>query len=687
MTSEAEQAKQQHPSHHHHHHHHPRRVFVLRRYLLLRILLRPSLWTCLISILAYWDDQALHGSYVYDDAGSLKNNPVVTGDAPWTEAATRDFWGTDMKEPQSHKSFRPLTTLSFRLNWVISEHYLGTNGTDDHTYGFHLVNVALHGINTGLVTEAAAFVFGNSDAAEATSSSLLTGLLFALHPVHAEAVSNMTSRGELLMTLFFLLAFLSFAAYLPRNNNNNNNNNNNTRNKPSIFFLYVIPWLCMTLSLFSKEQGAITLISLVIYDFLTNHSSVKEYLIKLKLRDKEAEAFLRRTLILAVQTILVAGLRYWLNGESSPDFIYDQNPAGFSEDRFTRVFSVNWVYCLYIWDALYPRYLCPDWSGLSIDLIQDKSDPRVPYVLALWAFAAGCVASLVLGLPSSTATKRQQRIRRIVLLAFFSFTFSPFLLSSNLLVVVGLMKADRVIYLPLMGFCLLESLLFESVAYRTDASEEQPLSVKDKSSIATTTATTTSCLPETRISWWGYLLVLVQLFFFSTKVHERNVAWSHSLNLWMSAYEINRKSHHTMYNCGYELSLKRRYEEAEQVLRPLADPRVDGPGNSFVYAMVLFNLDRCDEALDLIDDALDRVQELRKIGGLRNSEEKLRRNESNLYVAKAYCTRDTVEAGKWMYEAVQIDMTNRYAVEQAQEMVKKVQAAQKMMEYRMQQGI
>eukprot|EP00545_Synedropsis_sp_CCMP1620_P006216 CAMPEP_0119025386 /NCGR_PEP_ID=MMETSP1176-20130426/33652_1 /TAXON_ID=265551 /ORGANISM="Synedropsis recta cf, Strain CCMP1620" /LENGTH=77 /DNA_ID=CAMNT_0006980919 /DNA_START=62 /DNA_END=292 /DNA_ORIENTATION=+ len=42
----------------------------------------------------------------------------------------------------------------------------------------------------------------------------MTGLLFGLHPVHAEAVSNVTSRGEMLMSLFMLLAFLSFATHV-----------------------------------------------------------------------------------------------------------------------------------------------------------------------------------------------------------------------------------------------------------------------------------------------------------------------------------------------------------------------------------------------------------------------------------------------------------------------------------------
>lgn len=83
---------------------------------LLRFLRRPSLYIALLSILAYWDDTALHGSFVYDDAGSIHKNVVVNGSVPWTQVFQRDFWGTPMKDVQSHKSFRPLTTLSFRLN-------------------------------------------------------------------------------------------------------------------------------------------------------------------------------------------------------------------------------------------------------------------------------------------------------------------------------------------------------------------------------------------------------------------------------------------------------------------------------------------------------------------------------------------------------------------------------------------
>lgn len=44
----------------------PLMVFVR---ILKRIISRPSLWTGIVALIAYWDNRALHGSYVYDDAG------------------------------------------------------------------------------------------------------------------------------------------------------------------------------------------------------------------------------------------------------------------------------------------------------------------------------------------------------------------------------------------------------------------------------------------------------------------------------------------------------------------------------------------------------------------------------------------------------------------------------------------
>mmetsp|Transcript_31478 Transcript_31478/g.48186 ORF Transcript_31478/g.48186 Transcript_31478/m.48186 type:complete len:376 (+) Transcript_31478:1-1128(+) len=366
-------------------------------------------------------------------------------------------------------------------------------------------------------------------------------------------------------------------------------------------------------------------------------------------------------IVLAIQTIGICLFRVWLNGETKPDFIFDQNPAAFSEDRFTRTMSVNWVYNLYLRDAILPIYLSCDWSGRSIPLIQHFHDNRVLIVLAFWTLLLLIVQSLFFSptIPTKTTTTTTTwGARRIVLIAFFTFIFSPFLLSSNLLVRVGLMKGDRVIYLPIAGLCILEALAFQMLFCQKN---------KGSKKIA---------LPRKTLGW---ILLLSQLTFFAVKLNERNLAWSNSLLLWTSAYDVNPKSFHTMYNCGYELALAGQYERAEQVMRPIADPHVDGPSNTYVYAMTLKNLDKCDEAHYFIDRALNVIyQKKENPQNQRDRSSTLLRTESNLLVVKAMCTFDVAETGRLMYKAVEVDPMNQYARDQAEHLLKKVEMIQKM---------
>lgn len=652
----------------------------------------PSFWTGLIAILAYADPRALNGGYVYDDAGSVIKNVVVNGMVGWREALTRDYWGIEMKEAQSHKSFRPITTLTLRANYLFAQRFQGDGEKHPPTLSFHVVNVVLHGVVTGLVTRATPRILLRHDVV----SQLIVGFLFGLHPVHAEVVSNITSRGEMLMSWFFLMAFLSFASTMERSYERQRasplkRQQLEQTSSGLLWFLqrlwgiYLLPWLCMTLSLFSKEQGATTLISLVLWDFLKHHGSLRNLFRHLTSQQPERQQdrrfafqFVIRTLILAAQTLVVVAWRYILNGETSPDFIEAQNPAGFARDRFTRAFSVSWVYCLYIRDALYPYFLCPDWSGLSIDLITSWRDPRALIVMALWYFSAQSLWSMVVGTnappapASSFAAAAHGRGKngrespgenwwwnettlRQINMTVWAFTFSPFLLSSNTLVVVGLMKADRVVYLPLFGFCLLEALLLSKLL-------KGALSMR------------TSFERRREQEFWGaHFALIFQLIVFAGRTHDRNLAWSDSLRLWESAHAINPRSHHTMYNYGYELSIKQRYREAEVILRPIGDPRVEGPSNTFVYAMVLFNLQQCGRANELLQDAFRVIAEKREEGGPRNSDSNLNRAESNLLVAKAHCTDDVSERGRVLYKAVETDPTNDYAIQLATEFMQKIQ--------------
>jgi len=57
---------------------------------------------------------ALWGDFVHDDIPAVTRNRDVLGLSPLGQLLRNDFWGTNMADVTSHKSYRPLTTLTFR---------------------------------------------------------------------------------------------------------------------------------------------------------------------------------------------------------------------------------------------------------------------------------------------------------------------------------------------------------------------------------------------------------------------------------------------------------------------------------------------------------------------------------------------------------------------------------------------
>jgi hypothetical protein len=85
-----------------------------------------------------------------------------------------------------HASYRPLTVLTFRGNvWL---HGLNVRG-------FHMVNVLLHAVASVLFYFVCRKVHGTDTPSVV---SLFAAAMFAVHPVHSEAVANIVGRAEVL---------------------------------------------------------------------------------------------------------------------------------------------------------------------------------------------------------------------------------------------------------------------------------------------------------------------------------------------------------------------------------------------------------------------------------------------------------------------------------------------------------
>ena len=149
----------------------------------------------LLSLACYLN--SLSGELVHDDIFAVRDNQDLRSSTPITQLLRDDFWGEPMSSPTSHKSYRPLTVITFRINYALHEL---------QPWGYHVINVPLHRL--------AMILFGVVCASRGGGWSSGEGLVFtamillASHPVHTEAVSeNITSELEKISQLFSLILY------------------------------------------------------------------------------------------------------------------------------------------------------------------------------------------------------------------------------------------------------------------------------------------------------------------------------------------------------------------------------------------------------------------------------------------------------------------------------------------------
>ncbi len=115
----------------------------------------------------------MYGKFVYDD-NRVVFHPVVEGELPWSDAFTTDFWGLSMSSRYSHKSYRPLAILSFRLSALLFG--------NTESFSYHVVNMVAHCVNCLLVWKLTALLSAS------VAASGIAAVVFAVHPLHTETV-------------------------------------------------------------------------------------------------------------------------------------------------------------------------------------------------------------------------------------------------------------------------------------------------------------------------------------------------------------------------------------------------------------------------------------------------------------------------------------------------------------------
>lgn len=142
------------------------------------------------SVIAYLNTTQL--GFVWDDQVFIVNSPFIQDWKNLFHIFSSDFLKHSWKDLDVN---RPVMVASLILDFWIWKF---------DPMGYHLTNLILHTLNTLSLLYMLELIFLDR------RITLISAVIFAVHPVHIEAVSAINFREDLLVTLLFLLSLICF---------------------------------------------------------------------------------------------------------------------------------------------------------------------------------------------------------------------------------------------------------------------------------------------------------------------------------------------------------------------------------------------------------------------------------------------------------------------------------------------
>jgi tetratricopeptide (TPR) repeat protein len=349
----------------------------------------------------------LTGAFTYDDKAIVRDNIRLRDPSRVLDLFTTQYFGGPKG---TGTAYRPVLLLSFAVQWWI-------HGGDP--VPFHVVNVLLHAGATLLL----AALFLRLDLPP--PAAIGAALLFAVHPIHVEAVTSVVGRGETLAAVFVLGTLLAAVRFAE-----------SERGRPRRLFLAAALLFSLAANL-TKESAAVTpaLVCLILA-----WKSPGGLLSKLR-------AALTRGLAFYAGAALVLAAVFAIRAEvlggalkSARTGIFElENPLA-PLPSLARALNASLVLLRLLGRLVFPLRLSSDESAWSIR-------PLAADAPLAWAAAA---------LLAALAVASVWRFRgRSVAAAGFLFFALAILPTSNLLFPTGTIFGERLAYLPSAGFCLI----------------------------------------------------------------------------------------------------------------------------------------------------------------------------------------------------------------------------------------
>lgn len=373
--------------------------------------------------------------YALDDRLVIfENDYTVKGFDGIKDVLTKDsfsgYFGHEKKLVAGGR-YRPLAQITFILEYEIFGQKVKEKAGLDRApqneelftgsalpFISHLVNILLYALLCMLIYNVLKRIFARYDDPRwYLSLPFLAALLFALHPLHTEAVANIKGRDEILSmlgafaTLWCVIKFMS---------------------KKNPLFL-ILSFFTMTMGLFSKENSITFLVVIPLALYFMNIPKTKTDWVLTIL-----PALLASVFFLVVRNEVLGA---FMVKETYPNIL--NNPFVFSS-KVQEIATVIFTWGIYLKLLIFPHPLTHDYYPKQIQ-ITDFSNPVVILLLLFFLFVIFYAIKNL---------KKKNLISFGIL--FFIFTFSA---TSNLFFNVGTFMNERFVFIPLLGFTIILSAL------------------------------------------------------------------------------------------------------------------------------------------------------------------------------------------------------------------------------------
>ena len=376
----------------------------------LRSLTNPSprvrwwlLAMLLVAIAIASSGHGLHNGFTYDDVYIIQKNGIVHTLHHWWWLFRFSYW------PRLYGSdgYRPLTMLLFSIQWVVG---------GGASWVFHATNIVLYCV-------IAIAVFWLASALLPVWAAWLVAALFAVHPVHVEAVANVVGQEELTVALLLIVA----AGIYIRRRLMQRQGRLPLRSSIAIC-------LCYAIALFAKEN-AIVLPALLVAVELTivdDDRTIRQRLVALR----------PLLLVLTLIAVLYIGARDVVKGGDiagfQPFIVFQALDLSYTNRVLTMIGVVpEWVR-LFLW----PAHLSTEYAPPYVDVAQGPSIVQLPGLLLL----AG-----IIGLGIVLMRRRGIGAAASFGIMWLCITLLPV---SNFIVPAGIIIAERTLFLPSVGVLL-----------------------------------------------------------------------------------------------------------------------------------------------------------------------------------------------------------------------------------------